>query len=326
VVIGQERNKRTARRFLPATPPAAAIADNTTQKEEQTMIILEYLAKAAQDDARRAGERDRLVREARRARRARRQRLDPAAPAKRRTGRGKIVVSENVTLDGVIQDPAGDEGPRARGWVGPIGHSPQLAKLALDEAPAAGAFPLGRRSYERLAARWPSRSGEPADRLNSLPKYVVSATHAHPAWNNSTVLKGDVLNQVPTLKQHTDGDIVIAGSVQLARTLIEHDLVDELRLKILPVALGAGERLFGQTSNNKPMRLLDTQTLEGGIAYLTYQSIRDAQQPHTALASQDARRRFPQVQASRRAPHEQQMTRRRPQQQGRRHDVPSPRY
>ena len=239
------------------------------------MTIHEYLIKAIQDDARRAGERDRLLREARRARRSRRQRLVPAAPARRRTEMGKIVVSENVTLDGVIQDPAGDEGFRAGGWVGLIGNSPQLAKLALDEALAAGALLLGRRSYEWLAARWPSRSGELADRLNSLPKYVVSATLEHPAWNNSAVLKG-ALNEVSTLKQHIDGDIVIAGSFQLARTLIEHDLVDELRLKIFPVALGVGERLFGETGDKKPMRLLDTQTLEGGIAYLTYQSVRDA--------------------------------------------------
>jgi len=240
------------------------------------MTIHAYLMKAIQDDARRAGQRDRLLREARRARRARRQGLVPAAPARRRTEMGKIVVSENVTLDGVIQDLAGDEGFRARGWVGLIGNSPQLANLALDEALAARALLLGRRSYEWLAARWPSRSGELADRLNSLPKYVVSATLANPAWNNSTVLKGDVLNEVSTLKQHIDGDIVIAGSLQLVRTLIEHDLVDELRLKIFPVAPGAGERPFAETSDKKPMRLLDTQTLEGGIAYLTYQPVRDA--------------------------------------------------
>ncbi len=189
---------------------------------------------------------------------------------------GKIVVSENVTLDGVIQDPAGDEGFRVGGWVGLIGNSPQLAKLALDEALAAGAFLLGRRSYEWLAARWPSRAGELADRLNSLPKYVVSSTLEHPAWNNSTVLTGDVLNEVSTLKQQIHGDIVIAGSFQLVHTLIEQDLVDELRLKIFPVALGAGKRLFGQTSDKKPMRLLGTQTLEGGIAYLTYQPTPDA--------------------------------------------------
>jgi dihydrofolate reductase len=219
---------------------------------------------------------------------------------------GKIVVSENVTLDGVIQDPAGDEGFRPGGWVGLIGNSPQLAKLALDEALAAGAFLLGRRSYEWLAARWPSRSGELADRLNSLPKYVVSATLANPAWNNSTVLKGDVLNEVSTLKQHIDGDIVIAGSFQLVRTLIEHDLVDELRLKIFPVALGAGKRLFGETSDKKPMRLLDTQTLEGGIAYLTYQA------GSGRLAASDGASRSEMLagpspgQASGRAPHEQQ--------------------
>ena len=115
-----------------------------------------------------------------------------------------------------------------------------------------------------------------ADRLSLLPNSVVAARRSTPAWNNSTVLKGDVLNEVSTLKQHIDGDIVIAGSFQLVRTLIEHDLVDELRLKIFPVAPRAGERLSGETSNKKPMRLLDTQTLEGGIAYLTYQSVRDA--------------------------------------------------
>ena len=148
--------------------------------------------------------------------------------------------------------------------------------IALDEALAAGAFLLARRSYERLAARWPSRSGELADRLNSPPKYVVSATLANPAWNNSTVLKGDVLNEVSTLKQHIDGDIVIAGSFQLVRTLIEHDLVDELRLKIFPVALGVGERLFGETSDKKPCASSTPRPSRAGIAYLTYQSVRDA--------------------------------------------------
>jgi len=189
---------------------------------------------------------------------------------------GKIVVSENVTLDGVIQDPAGDEGFRAGGWVGLISNNPQLGKLAVEEALAAGAFLLGRRSYEWLAARWTSRSGELADRLNSLPKYVVSSTLQEPKWNNSTVLNGDVLTEVPALKQQLDGDIVVAGSFQLVHTLLEHDLVDELRLKIFPVALGAGARLFGQTSNTKPLRLTGTQTLEGGIVYLTYQRVQDA--------------------------------------------------
>jgi dihydrofolate reductase len=189
---------------------------------------------------------------------------------------GKIVVSENVTLDGVIQDPAGDEGFRAGGWVGLIKDSPQLSKLALDEALGAEALLLGRRSYEWFAARWPSRNGELADRLNSLPKYVVSSTLEHPAWSNSTLLKGDVLNEVSKLRQELNGEIVVPASFQLVRTLMEHDLVDELRLKIFPVVLGAGERLFGETSDKKPMRLLDTQTVEGGIACLTYQPVRGA--------------------------------------------------
>jgi dihydrofolate reductase len=189
---------------------------------------------------------------------------------------GKIVVSENVTLDGVIQDPAGDEGFRLGGWVGLIKDSPQLNKLALDEALGAEALLLGRRSYEWLAARWPSRSGELADRLNSLPKYVVSSTIEHPAWNNSTVLKGDVVNEVSRLKQELDGDIVVPASFKLVRALMEHDLVDELRLKFFPVVLGAGERLFGETSDKKPMRLVATKTVEGGITFLTYQPVRDA--------------------------------------------------
>jgi dihydrofolate reductase len=189
---------------------------------------------------------------------------------------GKIVVSENVSLDGVIQDPAGDEGFRVGGWVGLIKDSPQLNKLALDEALGAEALLLGRRSYEWFAARWPSRSGELADRLNSLPKYVVSSTLEDRDWNNSTVLKGDAVDEVSKLKQELTGEIVVPASFQLLRTLMEPDLVDELRLKIFPVVLGVGERLFAEISDKKPMRLLDAQTVEGGIAYLTYESVRDA--------------------------------------------------
>ncbi len=186
---------------------------------------------------------------------------------------GKIVVSENVSLDGVVQDPAGDEGFSRGGWVGLIAAREDVAKVALDEAVGAEAFLLGRRSYEWLAARWPSRSGELADRLNSLPKYVVSSTLEDPDWSNSTVLKGDAVDEVSKLKQGLDGEIVVAGSFQLLRTLIEHDLVDELRLKIFPVVLGAGERLFGETSDKKHMRLVDSQTLGEGIAYLTYELV-----------------------------------------------------
>jgi dihydrofolate reductase len=176
-----------------------------------------------------------------------------------------------VSLDGVVQDPAGDEGFGRGGWVGRITDRPEVGKLALDEALGAGAFLLGRCSYEWFAAKWSSRSGELADRLNSLPKYVVSSTLEDPDWNNSTVLKGDVVNEVAKLKQDIDEDIVVPGSFQLLRTLIEHDLVDELRLKIFPIVLGAGERLFGETSDKKPMRLVETQTLDDGITYLIYE-------------------------------------------------------
>ncbi len=189
---------------------------------------------------------------------------------------GRIVISENVSLDGVIQDPAGDEGFRHGGWVGLIKDRPELNKLALDEALGAEALLLGRRSYEWLAARWPSRSGELADRLNSLPKYVVSSTLENPDWNNSTVLKGDVLNEVSMLKQELDGEIVVPASFQLLRTLLEHDLVDELRLKVFPVVLGAGARLFSEFPDKKAVRLVDTRTVEDGVVILTYEPVRDA--------------------------------------------------
>ena len=189
---------------------------------------------------------------------------------------GKIVVSENVTLDGVIQDPAGDEGFRLGGWVGLIERQDReaSAKFELDEALGAEALLLGRRSDEWFAARWPSRSGEWADRLNSLPKYVVSSTLVEPRWNNATVLTGDVATEVAKLKQELDGDIVVSASAQLVRTLMEHDLVDELRLMIYPVVLGAGERLFGETSDEKAVRLLATRTVGDGFAYLSYEVVR----------------------------------------------------
>jgi dihydrofolate reductase len=189
---------------------------------------------------------------------------------------GQIVVSDNVTLDGVIQDPAGDEGFKFGGWVGLIKDSPQLGKLALDEALGAQAWLLGRLSYEWFAARWPSRTGELADRLNSLPKYVVSSTLEHPAWNNSTVLGGGVVDEVSKLKHELSGEIVVPASFQLVRTLMEHDLVDELRLKVFPVVLGAGQRLFGETTDQKHLRLLGAQAIEGGVTYLTYQRVRGA--------------------------------------------------
>jgi dihydrofolate reductase len=190
---------------------------------------------------------------------------------------GRIVVSENVSLDGVVQDPAGVEGFRLGGWVGRIGSQgrEEAAKVAVDEALGAEAFLLGRRTYEFLAARWPSRTGQLADRLNSLPKYVVSSTLEAPTWNNTTVLKGDVIDEVSKLKQETDGEIVVAASFLLWHTLMEHDLVDELRLMIYPVVVGAGERLFGEASDRIPMRLVSTRTVDD-LVLLIYETVRDA--------------------------------------------------
>ena len=191
---------------------------------------------------------------------------------------GKIVVSENVSLDGVTQDPTGEEGFRHGGWFGRIGDKDReaWAKMELDEALGAEALLLGRRSDEWFAARWLSRNGDWADKLNSLPKYVVSSTLEEPSWANATVLTGDVADEVSKLKQELDGDIVVYASTRLVRTLMEHDLVDELRLTVYPVVLGAGERLFGETSDSRPLRLVSTQTIGDGLAFLTYERVRDA--------------------------------------------------
>src|SRR5947207_1609698 len=193
---------------------------------------------------------------------------------------GKIVMSgpQNVSLDGVVQDPDGKEGFRLGGWFVEFGGRDleQWNEVALAEALGAEAWLLGRRSYEFFGARWRPRSGELADRLNSMPKYVVSSTLEEPGWNNSTLLKGDVVTEVSNLKQKLDGEIVVPASYQLGRTLIEHDLVDELRLVVFPVVLGAGERFFGETSDRKPMRLVGTKAIGDGLVFLTYELVRDA--------------------------------------------------
>jgi dihydrofolate reductase len=196
----------------------------------------------------------------------------------RRIEMGRIIVSENVTLDGVIQDPAGSEGFELGGWVGRIGEHgrDEAAKLLLEEVLHAEALLLGRHSYEFLAARWPPRSGDLADRLNSLPKYVVSSTLEDAEWNNTTVLRGDAVSAVSTLKQELDGEVVIAASFQLWHPLLAQDLVDELRLMIYPVVLGAGARLFGESSDRKPMRLIDARTVVDDLAYLVYRPVREA--------------------------------------------------
>jgi dihydrofolate reductase len=190
----------------------------------------------------------------------------------------KIVISTNVSLDGVVEDPDGQEGFRLGGWFGEFGGKDlePWAKVSLDEALGAEALLLGRRSDEWFAARWSSRTGEWADRLNGLPKYVVSSTAEHARWSNGTVLSGDVVDEVSKLKQELDGEILIYASYQLGRTLIEHDLVDELRLVVFPVVLGAGERLFGETREQKPMRLRETMTVGDGLVHLTYELVRRA--------------------------------------------------
>jgi dihydrofolate reductase len=191
---------------------------------------------------------------------------------------GKIIVSETVSLDGVVQDPTGGEGFRHGGWFNQIEDKDreEWAKVLFEEALGAEALLLGRRSDEYFGTRFTGRSGEWADRLNSLPKYVISSTLVEPRWNNSTVLKDDVVNEVSKLKQELDGEIVVYASRQLVHTLMEHDLVDELRLIVYPVVLGAGERLFGETSDKKSIRPLNTRTVGDSLLCLTYEIVRGA--------------------------------------------------
>ena len=148
------------------------------------------------------------------------------------------------------------------------------AKVELDEALRAEALLMGRRSDEYFGTRWVDRTGPWAERLNSLPKYVVSSTLVAPRWTNATVLDGDVVAEVAQLKQEVAGEIVVYASRRLVHTLMEHDLVDELRLMVYPIVVGAGERLFGQTSRARCVRLLETSTVGDGFAYLVYEVIR----------------------------------------------------
>jgi dihydrofolate reductase len=191
---------------------------------------------------------------------------------------GKIVITTNISLDGIVQDPDGQEGFTLGGWFGQFGGKDLegWAKVETEEALGADALLLGRRSDEWFATRWLSRSGEWADKLNSMPKYVVSSTLRDAKWSNSTIITGDVVSGVSKLKQQISGEILVYASYQLVHTLIEHDLVDELRLVVFPVVLGAGERLFGETSGKKPMRLVRTETIGDGLAFLTYELVRSA--------------------------------------------------
>jgi dihydrofolate reductase len=184
---------------------------------------------------------------------------------------GRIVVTEFVSLDGVMEDPGGSEDFEYGGWSFEFSRGDEGDKFKLDETLDSEALLLGRVTYEGFAAAWPSRDGEFADKFNSMPKYVVSSTLQDPEWNNSTVLKGDLAEEVSKLKQGSDGDIVVHGSAQLVQALIEQGLVDELRLMVYPVVLGKGKRVFGDTSDKKPLRLADSKTVGDGVAILVYQ-------------------------------------------------------
>jgi dihydrofolate reductase len=192
---------------------------------------------------------------------------------------GKIVLSENITLDGVVQDPTGEEGSKHGGWFLEVEDKDrqEWGKLEFQEALEAEALLLGRRSYEYFAAGWSSRPGEWADRLRDLPKYVVSSSALDgPDWTNATVIKSNAVGEISNLKQGLDGEIVVYGSRQLVRTLMDHDLVDEVRLTVYPVVLGAGERLFDDLADKTSLRLAKATTIGDGFAFLTYEVVRNS--------------------------------------------------
>ena len=187
---------------------------------------------------------------------------------------GKIVVTEFVSLDGVMEDPGGAEGFRHGGWTFEIARGEEGDKFKLDETMASDALLLGRRTYEGFAAAWPSRSGEFADKFNTMPKYVVSSTLKDPDWGNTTVIDGDVAEAVAQIKSDHDGDVVVHGSAQLARELIDRDLADEVRLMVFPVVLGSGKRLFDAQGGKKALRLSESKTVGEGVAILVYEPAR----------------------------------------------------
>jgi dihydrofolate reductase len=186
---------------------------------------------------------------------------------------GRIVVTEFVSLDGVIEAPGGGEDYKHAGWTFEIDRGEEGNQFKFDETLEAEVQLLGRVTYEGFAEAWPSRKDEFADKLNAMPKYVVSSTLQEAEWSNSTVLSGDVAEEVAKLKREVDGVILVAGSAQLVQTLLEHDLVDELRLMVFPLLLGSGKRLFGDVSEKKSLKLIGSKTLGDGIALLTYEPV-----------------------------------------------------
>jgi dihydrofolate reductase len=194
---------------------------------------------------------------------------------------GRIVVTEFVSLDGVMEAPGGGEEYRHAGWTFQIARGDEGDRFKLDETLETEALLLGRTTYEGFAAAWPQREGEFADKLNGMPKYVVSSTLRDPEWHNTTVLSGDLVEEIARLREQSGGDVVVHGSAQLAQALLEHDLVDELRLMVFPVVLGTGKRLFGATSDKKPMKLTSSRTVGDGVAIMIYE-------PAAAADLQDA--------------------------------------
>ena len=182
----------------------------------------------------------------------------------------KIIITEFVSLDGVIEDPGGSEDFRYGGWSFEFDRGDDGNQFKLDETMQSDALLLGRRTYEGFAEAWPSRDGEFADKFNSMPKYVVSTTLKDPEWSNTTVLDGDLADEVGKLREGDGGNIVVHGSAQLAQALLENDLVDELRLMVFPVVLGDGKRLFGETSDKKTLKLTDSRAVGDGVAILVY--------------------------------------------------------
>jgi dihydrofolate reductase len=183
---------------------------------------------------------------------------------------GKIVVTEFISIDGVVEDPGGSEDFKYGGWSFQFSRGDEGDKFKLDEAMASDALLLGRVTYEGFADAWPSREGEFADKFNNMPKYVVSSTLSDPAWTNSVVVDGDLADAVSKIQAEHEGDIVVHGSVQLSQALLDKDLVDELRLMVFPVVLGAGKRLFGETSDKKTLKLVESQLVGDGVVILVY--------------------------------------------------------
>jgi dihydrofolate reductase len=187
---------------------------------------------------------------------------------------GRIVVTEFVSIDGVADDPGGVEGFKHGGWVFEISRGEEGEQFKLNEALASDAKLLGRATYDTFAASWPSRQGAFADKLNSMPKYLVSSTLKDPTWNNTTVVTGNLDEVVAKVKQAYDGDIIVDGSTQLVQALLDQDLVDELRLMVFPVILGSGKRLFGEMHDKKSLRLIDSKTVGDGVTILVYEVVR----------------------------------------------------